>query len=429
MTRLTHNRTFALKHLLIAISMLFALAGHAHGGEVAGIKVMTQNQYLGADLSSLAAADTAPQLNAAMLEVLTDIGASNYPERVHDLARTIADSRADLVGLQEMWAFSCTPTSPTILNPCGFFSPAFNDHLNDTLDALESIGADYYVAARSRNLTVQFVGFPVPGLPVFLDGDSIPDIFVAVVDRDVILARDEIDTNPVDYDCPKPSIDGCNFETVAMANIGGIPVNIERGFVAVDATVRGNHYRFVNTHLETRFPEPGNPLSRFIQSTQATELLGLLTAQPAAPNTELLVVGDINSDPDDPYPSPTTGPFLTPYQQFVSGQSFQGAPISNAYKDVWAGKYGQRPGLTCCEAADLRNRVSDHDRRVDMIFSLDEPDWIRARALNTRPRDKTESGLWPSDHATVVAELAIHDDDDHAHDGGHAYGRDATDQD
>ena len=168
----------------------------------------------------------------------------------------------------------------------------------------------------------------------------------------------------------------------------------------------------MNTHLEVRFPAPDNPLSRFFQSVQASELIGLLASQPPPPDTRLLVVGDINSAPDDPYPSETTGPFLTPYQQFVSGLSFQGVPISAAYHDAWTLKRNPSPGLTCCEAADLRNPLSAHDRRIDVVMSADLPVKVKARTFNTRPEDKTASGLWPSDHATVAAKLWFEEDDD-----------------
>jgi len=402
--------TVSLLAATLCLTLVPLGQAHAHGN--AKIKVMTQNQYLGANLEPLVTAPDPVAFNEALVFVLQTLGASNYPERVQKLAQTIAKSGAHLVGLQEMWAFDCTSVSQTIPDPCSLFGPAFNDHLEATLEALHDIDTDYYEAATVQNLTIESVGFPVPGIPVFLDDDESPDIFVTVIDRDVILARSKVVTTPVTYDCPRRSLDGCNFETVAMTSIGGIPLNIERGFVAVDAVVKGTSYRFVNTHLEVRFPDPGNPFSRYIQSAQATELMGTLAYQPAPPNSRLLLVGDINSDPDDPYPSDTSGPFLTPYQQFVSGYTLAGEWISDAYSDTWTLKRKQKPGLTCCEAADLRNAVSIHDRRVDMIFSLSVPEKVKARVLNTKPRNKTASGLWPSDHATLVAKLKFDDDGD-----------------
>ena len=401
-------RLQCLLPIAASIALLLLSVHAARADEGAKIKVMTQNQYIGANLEPLVTADSPAAFNAALVSVLQTVAASDYPARVRKLVQTIVDDSPDLVGLQEMWSFGCIPASATIPDPCGIFGPAFNDHLDATLEALTELDSDYYVAAQVRNLTIPDADFPLPapGIPVFLDDvDLLPDIFLTVMDRDVILARGKVATTPVSFACAKPSLDGCNFEFVAAAEVGGIPLSLERGFVAVDAVVRGHAYRFVNTHLEVRFPDPSNPLSRAVQSVQATELIGILWAQPAPANSRLIVVGDINSAPDDPYPSPTTGPFLTPYQQFVSGRSFAGAPISAPYHDVWTLRKKDTPGLTCCEDADLRNPISNHDRRIDVVFSLARPDKAKARVLNTEPSDRTASGRWPSDHATVAAKL------------------------
>jgi hypothetical protein len=84
---------------------------------------------------------------------------------------------------------------------------------------------------------------------------------VTILDRDVILARSNIVADPVDFDCVKPSENGCNYEIVATVTTpfdNSIP--IERGWVGVDAKIRGNNYRFVNTHLEV--PELGGARCR-----------------------------------------------------------------------------------------------------------------------------------------------------------------------
>ena len=101
---------------------------------------------------------------------------------------------------------------------------------------------------------------------------------------------------PSDAICTHPSVDGCNYDVVGEVSLGGATVRIERGFVGVDATVGGEAYRFVNTHLEVREPAAGNPYSRIVQAAQAYQLL--LTVQGTTPtDRKLLVVGDINSDP------------------------------------------------------------------------------------------------------------------------------------
>jgi hypothetical protein len=81
------------------------------------------------------------------------------------------------------------------------------------------------------------------------------------------------------------------------------------------------------------------------------------------------------------------------------------ALISDAYNDVWTLQRKPKSGLTCCEAADLGNQISNHDRRVDMIFSLSVPKKVKAKVLNTKRKGKAATGLWPSDHASVAAKI------------------------
>ena len=380
----------------------------ALAGGISKVRVMSQNQYLGADLTPIVAAETPAEFNAAVISALSQVAANNYPERVESLAATIAGRSPHLVGLQEMFAFGCTPVSFTITDPCSAFGPAFNDHVDATVTALQGMGADYHAVAMVKNLGLDFV-FPGPtsvfnaeGIPVFLDFDLLPDIFVTVIDRDVILARSDVAATPVTFACAKPSVDGCNFINVASTSVGGVEINIERGFVAVDALIKGDAYRFVNTHLEVRFPDSTNPLSMALQAYQSTELLAALTLNPEPAGSRVVLVGDFNSDPGDMPPAP----FLTPYQQIISGLAIDGTPVSLAFSDTWLLRPQDQAGLTCCEDGDLLNATSDHGRRVDIIFSKSVPHRVNAsKVLNASPDDKTASGLWPSDHASVDAML------------------------
>jgi len=117
------------------------------------------------------------------------------------------------------------------------------------------------------------------------------------------------------------------------------------------------------------------------------------------------VVGDINSSPEDPpFPSPY-GLAYPPYQQLANGTDLFNFPISFPYSDIWTLRPGKPPGFTCCEAADLYNGKSELYERIDVIFSLFPPVRVKANVLNNKPEDKTPSGLWPSDHATLVGRL------------------------
>ena len=81
------------------------------------------------------------------------------------------------------------------------------------------------------------------------------------------------------------------------------------------------------------------------------------------------------------------------------------APVAFPCTDVWTLRPGKPAGFSCCEAGDLSNAESLLYERIDVIFSLIPPLRVKANVLNNDPEDKTPSGLWPSDHATVVGRL------------------------
>jgi endonuclease/exonuclease/phosphatase family metal-dependent hydrolase len=239
------------------------------------------------------------------------------------------------------------------------------------------------------------------------------DALLIAVDRDVILARTDTVVDPLPVTLPglvcRASQQGCNYQVVLPVAVelpeGVLQVNFERGFVAVDAMVEGTEYRFVNTHLEVREPQPGNVASRVFQTAQAAQLIGAL-AFFTPPGLIQIVVGDINSAPEDqpvPGPLPLPPPFeaglVPPYLQFVDA----------GYTDTWTLRPVARPGFTCCQDPDLRNPRSTLDERIDMIFASDTPTAVsQARVVGARIADKTRPPgprLWPSDHGGVVATL------------------------
>jgi endonuclease/exonuclease/phosphatase family metal-dependent hydrolase len=382
---------------MLSLSALLSLLGGAQALAGSNIEVMTQNQYFGADLMPLGTATTRAEFNAALVAILQQIAASNFPDRAQRQAAQIARQRPHLVGLQEVWLLECDDASASDGQGCEDPSivGAFNAQLDETLRALDALGAHYVEVARVTNLDL-------PVLPFFLGASA----SLAVTDRDVILARSDVDAAPLTTSlCPGfESDEGCNYQVVLQVPTPVGDVDFERGFVTVDATVHGKDYRFVNTHLEVRQPDPTNPASRFFQSAQAAELIGTLAATTPA-DRSLIVVGDINSAPEDqpipgplPLPPPFNAGLVPPYQQFAAA----------GYTDAWEAMPGNRPGLTCCQDADLSNRRSLLYERIDMIFSWDEPARVVARLVGDKVSDKTFPpglGLWPSDHAGVWASL------------------------
>ena len=391
---------------------------HKHHFPATGeIDVMTQNQYLGADLGPvLAAAISDPSnMNAAVVDSLSKIAESRPTERVRTLAEQIAQRNPDVVGLQEAYKFECVPDTehgfpPVMGKGCDDLAikAAFTDHLKDTVEALEELGSKYVVAGRVTNLKVDEIPFTVNNYSALL----------SIADRDVILVRADLSAEWVNFArvglCPKPSDQGCNYQAAPPPLEVEIPdrdpekppikitIALVRGFLAVDVTIKGRVYRVFNTHLEQRLLAEGLTDTRLFQVRQASELVDIALGTWDG-SKKMIIVGDINSDPRDRFlvPPPPPSPHLTPYEMFT---------FNNLFRDTWTLRYHHRPGLTCCQTEDLGNHRSELYERIDMIFSHTPPlRVLDMELIGEKKRDKTDpppkGGLWPSDHAALAATL------------------------
>jgi hypothetical protein len=207
----------------ISLFLVVVSFGWVQTVRAADIQVMTQNQYLGADLAPVFNAPSPAAFNEAAVAALQQIAASKPAKRIKALAAEIAKAGPALVGLQEVDLFQCTNLAPPTAGlGCDDESirEAFVDHLQDTLSAL---GGLYAAAAVVTNLSV--------GVPLSINGFP---VLVAAVDRDVILARSDIPATPVDFSgvCQKPSAQGCNYSVVLPVTLPFNPpitINPESG--------------------------------------------------------------------------------------------------------------------------------------------------------------------------------------------------------
>jgi endonuclease/exonuclease/phosphatase family metal-dependent hydrolase len=147
----------------------------------------------------------------------------------------------------------------------------------------------------------------------------------------------------------------------------------------------GDKARFVSTHLE---PILHPQLSPVIQGLQADELLN----GPGNTNLPVVLVGDFNSNADG------TG---TPTYSKI---------INAGFIDAWT-IAGEGNGFTCCQAENLLNQNSSLDERIDFIFFKSNFDVKKIEIVGNSQKDRTISGLWPSDHAGIVANLKLNGDE------------------
>ncbi len=352
-----------------------ASAGGRHGiGQGDRIKVMTRNLYLGADIFRIVQAINDPDplsVPKAVAEVFQIMQYTNFVERAEAIADEIQRYKPDLIGLQEVTTIRLQAPGDFILgNTIPNAEEIVYDYIDILTRALAARNLNYRVAVMGTNADVELpmlAGFAPDGsTPVFND--------VRMTDHDVILVRSDIETsNPVAF----------NY----TYNIG-IPFNDDlyvefvRGFVAVDVEMRGDSYRFVNTHLEVG-GDPDSPFAQ-IQAVQMMELLASLSGE----TKPVILAGDFNSSPVD-----------------ALGQPYSQA-IAAGYIDTWSQRKKEEEGFTCCFNETLDDPYAVLFERIDHIFLLPRDrvvKKIKARLVGDRLTDMTPGGLWPSDHAGVVA--------------------------
>ena len=93
-------------------------------------------------------------------------------------------------------------------------------------------------------------------------------------------------------------------------------------------------------------------------------------------------------------------PLTQPYTQLAEA----------GYVDLWPLQSEPGDGFTCCQPEVLRNGVSMHSERVDLLWvrnttMVEPPDSIAL--WGAEQEERTDSGLWLSDHAGVLAEIRI----------------------
>ena len=339
----------AAKIMAVATLMLAPIAAGADDDPV--VRIMTQNMDEGTDFQELAAARSPAEFVAAVTTTFENIEATAPAARAAAIAREIARVRPDLVALQEasIVRTGATPPATTVQS----------DLLQLLIGELAKLGQHYGVVVM------------LPGLDA--EAPSTLGFDVRLTTQDAIIAR---------MDRPELKLSNVQAQHFAInlifpSAVGPIPFT--RGWASVDVKLHGRSFRFVTTHLDIVPP---------IQAAQAQELVQ------SAGNTPLPVIfaGDFNATASD-----RTDPTFATYQGILDA----------GFVDAWSETHARNPGFTCCQAVDLRNADPTLSIRIDLVLLRGGFNIEDIQLVGDRPRDRTPSGLWPSDHAGVAATLKL----------------------
>jgi endonuclease/exonuclease/phosphatase family metal-dependent hydrolase len=386
-----------INKIVIAIAVCFLLIGtyivpiEAGGGfhrrcyHENIVKVMTRNMYLGGNIFEVVNAikEDPGSIPFAVASFFQTVQQTNIDERAEALADEILLYEPHLIGLQEVSTYLTQSPGDFF---AGNFSPNADfeviDYITILMDKLKARKLKYKIAASVTNADVE--------VPMVTESGIIDDL--RMIDHDYILIRkDVLARNPV----------ANNFSINAGLDIdltgdgsGDVRFEFTRGFVAIDAKVCGQVYRFINTHLETG----GDEDFKAVQAAQMHELLTILSVDTRP--LPFILVGDLNSDPEHtPFMHDIYGLVVPPYMQAIEYAE---------YLDIWDVSDNWGDGLTCCFNDTVDNPDFELYERVDHIFLLlrgRTTDRIVARVIGNNNSYLTPTGLWPSDHAGVVANI------------------------
>src|SRR5258708_17104699 len=235
------------------------------------LTVMTLNMDAGSDFGFVTSATTPLETVIGVTETYQEVVQSNIPERADGIAAEIQAQQPDLVGLQEvtkLWIGSFRGPSTTVVA----------DALESLTTALKARGLHYAPVAVQQNADVE--------APAFDQSFNLFD--VRLTDFDVMLARTDLPIS--EFQVQK--VQAQHFATMLVFPTAlGTSIPFPRGWIAVDAMLRGKQYRVMTTHLET--------FSLDIQPAHALELVN----GPVVSDLPLVLAGDLNSDADNPDPA------------------------------------------------------------------------------------------------------------------------------
>lgn len=312
------------------------------------VTVMSRNLYLGADIIRLVAAtDEANEADqtAALYKTVVQ---TNFPMRARAIAKEVKANKPDLIGLQEVARY--------YRGPDGVHDKTLNA-TQGTLDWMKLLQGELRAAGQNYRVAIEQTEIDVETASA--DGY---DLRLKLGNAILVRRGSKVKVTR--------GFKGV-FTSQLTVPLKDQTLTLQRGYAAVDATVAGKRFRFIDPHAEA-----------YSDDDATGQFKELLKTAAKSKTLTTIMAGDFNS-------SPTRG---------------------NAYNTVIKAGFVDTgvPAATCCQSETLDNAESELDPAdwIDHIVVRPRAKVLSRKIVGNKAADKV-GGLWPSDHAGLVAKLRL----------------------
>jgi endonuclease/exonuclease/phosphatase family metal-dependent hydrolase len=337
----------------VALLAIAALApASAEAAKKPDVTVMSRNLYLGADIVKLATSQSLDDEMAQAQALHATVDQTNFPVRAKAIAAEIKKNKPDVIGLQEVARYFRGPDGvhDGVMNAT---TPIY-DFLAILQKEIKAQGLSYKVVSQQKEFDAE-----VPSN----DGYDLRLQF----GNAVLVKKGKGATVKA-----RKALKGTFTDQLTVPLPSGA-VTLTRGWAGMDATVAGKKFRFIDPHAEA--------YSDDIATNQFKELL---KTGAKSKKVTTIMSGDFNSDP-------------TAAGARAGGYN---AVIGAGFKDT-SGRVN-----TCCQSETVNNLPSQLSQWIDHIVVRPKVKVLKRVVVGNKPADMIQ-GLWPSDHAGVVAKLRL----------------------
>jgi endonuclease/exonuclease/phosphatase family metal-dependent hydrolase len=344
------TRRGALGIALLAIAALAPASAEA--AKKPDVSVMSRNLYLGADIIKLATSKDVNDEQAQAQALHKTVDQTNFPLRAKALAAEVAKTKPDIIGLQEVARYyrGADGVHDTVKNAT---TPLY-DFLAIYRKELKARGLKYKVVSEQTELDIE-----VPSADGY---DLRLKLGNAVLVKTGKGARVKF----------KKKLSGI-FTDQLTVPLPDQSVKLSRGYAGMDGVVAGRKFRFIDPHAEAYSDEDATKQFQQLVKTAAKSR-----------KMPIIMAGDFNSDPTAP------GARAGGYN----------AVIDAGFKDT-SGRQN-----TCCQVETVDNSPSQLKQWIDHIVVRPKAKVLKRQVIGNKLTDRI-GGLWPSDHAGLVATLRL----------------------